>query len=128
MIKKIMLIVCLVSLFLVAGCQETQKSKSLTEVIKSQQAKDLSDSFVTTCDGYDRLTAMDLTPREIVIARRPGIEQTLYLSVVDKEGNAVSCKEPMKIVVENDGKLALECSSFGKFKPIAMKDGKVVVE
>jgi hypothetical protein len=98
----------------------------LIEVIKSQQAKDLSGGVDTTSNIW---MAAELSPRDVAIARRPGIEQTLYLPVVDKEGKEVNCsRESMKVVVENDGKLALECSSFEKFTLAAVKDGKVVVE
>lgn len=103
--------------------------KIFDRVLKLQQAKELSSSIVATCDGCNGLLALEVSPRDMVLAEKPGIEQRLYLTAIDKNGNEIKCcKKPMRIVVENDGKLGLECLYCGKFKPIAVKDGKVVVE
>lgn len=131
MIRKTMLIVCLLSISLILGCQEKQKPASLEKELKQEQEKELEYSIAATCEGCDSRWALnEETPRDLVIARNPGIDnQQLYLTVVDKNGKSMECcKKPMRIVVENDGKLALYCPHCGKLKPIAVKGDKVVVE
>jgi hypothetical protein len=130
MIRKAMLIVCLLSLALVFGCQEGKKSASEIKEIKQEQANELAYSIAGTSEDSDIKWLLDVPPRDLVIARNPGIDnQVLYLTVVDKEGKSMECcKKPMRIVVRNNGKLALYCPHCGKFKPIAVKDSKVYVE
>ncbi len=127
---KIALTMMWLSLFLLTGCQEKQKPASLIDELKQEQQKELEYSIAGTCEGCDTRWALEVTPRDLVIARNPGIDnQVLYLSVFDKEGNPVKCcNKPMRIVVRNNGELALYCPSCGKLKPIAVKDGKVIVE
>ena len=121
---------CALLLSLTVGCQEKQKPDSLVNTLKQEQEKELKYSIAGTCEGCDKTWYLDATPRDMVIAHNPGIDnQQLYLTVVDKTGNPMKCcKKPMRIVVGNDGKLALSCPHCGKLKPIAVKDGKVVVE
>jgi len=130
MVRKIILMMCLFFLLSVIGCQDKQKPDSLVDTLKEKQAKELEYSIAGTCEGCNTVWDLETSPRDVVIARNPGIDnQPLYLTVVDKAGDAMKCcKKPMRIVVENDGKLALYCPDCGKFKPIAVKDGKVVVE
>lgn len=130
MIRKAVLVMYLLSLLLVLGCQEKQKPASLIKILKQKQAQELAEQLTATSDwdGYSRMV-LDIRPRDIVIARNPGIEQVLYLTVVDKEGKPIECShEPMRIMVDNDGKLLLKCSRYGKFKPVAVEGDKVVVE
>jgi len=128
--RKIILAVCLLSLAVVFGCEEKQKQDSLANTLKKTQEKQLEYSIAGTCEGCDTVWDLETSPHDMVIARNPGIDnQPLYLTVVDKAGDPMKCcKKPMRIVVESDGKLALYCPDCGKFKPIAVKDGKVVVE
>lgn len=128
--REIALGACLLLLTVIWGCEEKQKPDSLVNALKQKQAGELEYSIAGTCEGCDRVWDLEMSPRDIAIARNPGIDnQQLYLTVVDKAGNPMMCcKKPMRIVVENDGKLALYCPECGKFKPIAIKDGKVVVE
>jgi hypothetical protein len=128
--RKIMLVVCLLSLAFVLGCEEKQKPASLTNTLKQEQEKELAYSIAGTCEGCDTKMVLDVSPRDLVIARNPGIDnQQLYLTVVDKEGKPMQCcKKPMRIVVRNNGKLALYCPKCGKLKPIAVQGDKVVVE
>jgi len=130
MVRKITLIVCLLSLALFLGCQEEKKSASEVKGIKQAQAKELEYSIANTCEGCDTRLALDVSPREIKIAHNPGVDnQVLYLTVVDKENKPLKCcDQPMRIVVRNSGKLALYCPHCGKLKPISVKDGKVTVE
>jgi hypothetical protein len=130
MIRKVTVIGCLLSLLLVCGCQEQKKSASDIEKIKQQQAKEIEYSIANTCEGCDSKWALEASPRELEIGHNPGIDnQVVYLTVVDKDGNPLKCCDmPMRIVVRNNGKLALYCPHCGKLKPIAVKDGKVMVE
>lgn len=129
--RKITLVVCLLSLSLLLGCQEKQKGASLEKILKQEQKRALEAQIDGAWNGADmRLGSTDeMSPRDLAIAHNPGIEQELYLAAVDKENNPVECRQgPMKIVVDNDGKLLLECYRYGQFKPVAVKDDKVVVE
>jgi formamidopyrimidine-DNA glycosylase len=130
MIRQTILIVYILLLSLVLGCQEKQKPASLTRELKQEQKEELAGHIVATCDNCDTRMDLEVSPRDIEIARHPGIDnQVLYLTVVDKEGNPVRCcKNPMRIVVRNNGKLALWCPHCGKFKPVAVKGDKVIVE
>jgi hypothetical protein len=130
MIRKAMFIVCMLSIALILGCQEEKKSDSEVKEIKQTQTKELEYSIANTCEGCDTRMALDVSPREIEIGHNPGIDnQVLYLTVVDKESKPLKCcDQPMRMVVRNNGKLALYCPHCGKLKPIAVKDGKVTVE
>jgi uncharacterized lipoprotein NlpE involved in copper resistance len=130
MIRKAMFIVCMLLIALMLGCQEEKKSTSEVKDIKQTQTKELEYSIANTCEGCDTRMALDVSPREIEIGHNPGIDnQVLYLTVVDKEGKPLKCcDQPMRMVVRNNGKLALYCPHCGKLKPIAVKDGKVTVE
>ncbi|MEN6387050.1 MAG: hypothetical protein ABFD79_17865 [Phycisphaerales bacterium] len=125
---KTLLAIYLSSLILIFGCRQEQKSPSLVENIKEKHSRQIKNSIVATCDGcYDWL-GLYFTDRDIVIARNPGIEQDLYLSVVDDEGVPVTCcKKAMQLRVDPNGKLFLYCKTCGKLKPIAVIDGKVMV-
>jgi hypothetical protein len=125
-----MSIVCLLSLSLILGCQEGKKSASETKEIKQQQESELAYSIAGTNEDSSIKWSLDVPPRDLVIARNPGVDnQVLYLTVVGKDGKSMECcKKPMRIVVRNNGKLGLNCPHCGKLKPIAVKDGKVTVE
>jgi hypothetical protein len=128
--RKIMLAICVLSLSLVFGCEEQKKSASEIKEIQQKQAKELEYSIAGTCEGCDTRWTLDVSPRDLVIAENPGIDnQVLYLTVVGKDGKPMQCcNKPMRIVVRNNGKLALYCPSCGKLKPIAVQGDKVVVE
>ena len=131
MARKIMLVVCLLSLSLVLGCQEKQKSASQIDTIKQRQAEELKSSIAGVSeDGISASNFYDISPRDLMIAQNPGIDnQRLYLTVVGKDGKPKECcKKPMRITIDNDGKLALRCPHCGKLKPLAVKDGKITVE
>ncbi|MHB9069312.1 MAG: hypothetical protein ACYC54_02970 [Sedimentisphaerales bacterium] len=131
MARKVMLVVCLLSLSLLLGCQEKQKSASQINTIKQKQAKELKASIAGVSeDGIAVSNFYDMSPRDLMIAQNPGISnQQLYLSVVGKDGKPKECcKKPMRITIDNDGKLSLHCPHCGKLKPLAVKDGKVTVE
>lgn len=123
-----MLIVYLLLLLLVLGCQEKQKPASLERSLMQQQKNELEEQILATCDDYSTRMTFEATPRDITIARNPGIEQKLYLTAVDKEGKPIACEKPMRIMVDNDGRLLLKCPGGSEFKPIAVKDDKVVAE
>jgi hypothetical protein len=130
MTSKIMLIVWLLSLSLMLGCQEQGKSASEIEKIKQVQAQQIEYSIANTCEGCDTRWSLEASPRDIEIAQNPGVDnQLVYLTVVDKDGKPLKCCDrPMRMVVRNNGKLALYCPHCGKLKPISVKDGKVTVE
>lgn len=128
MIKKTLLAMCMLSLVLVLGCQEEKKPASLVEDIKQKQAQELKNSIVATCEGCDTWMGLYVSPRDIVIARNPSVEQVLYLTVLDDEGNPVTCCEkPMRVHVDGNGKLYLHCPGCGKVKPIEVEGDKVIV-
>jgi len=128
--RKIMLAVCVLSLALVFGCEEQKKSASEIKEIKQEQAQELEYSIAGVSTDDDTMATLDETPRDLMIARNPGIDdQRLYLTVVGKDGKPMQCcNKPMRIVVRNNGKLALYCPHCGKLKPIAVQGDKVVVE
>ncbi|MGB8226171.1 MAG: hypothetical protein WCE45_04795 [Sedimentisphaerales bacterium] len=132
MARKIVLMVCLLSLslLLVSGCEEKQKSASQVNAIKQKQAQELKYSIAGLSDDGNIKATLYETPRDLVIARNPGVDnQQLYLTVVGKDGKPKECcKKPMRIAVDNNGKLILRCPHCGKLKPIAVKDGKVTVQ
>lgn len=129
MIRKTLLIVNILSLMLILGCQEGKKSASFVEDIKQIQSRELKNSIVATCEGCNTYMDFYSTPRDIVIARNPAIDnQQLYLTVTDDEGKMVTCCEkPMRVMVDTDGKLYLYCAGCGKVKPIKVEDDKVMV-
>jgi ssDNA-binding Zn-finger/Zn-ribbon topoisomerase 1 len=129
MTKKTLLTIYLSSLILIFGCQQQEKKPaSLVQDIKEKQAQQIKNSIAATCEGCYGWLDLYFTDRDIVIARNPGIEQNLYLTVVDDEGVPVTCcKKAMQLRVGADGKLFLYCKTCGKLKPVAVKNGKVVV-
>ncbi|OQA02600.1 MAG: hypothetical protein BWY69_00978 [Planctomycetes bacterium ADurb.Bin401] len=125
--KRIIYFFCLTLFISAAGCR-TQESTELAETLKEKQARQIQNSFAAASDRYDAWILGYFTPRDIVIAKNPGIEQEVYLTVVDDEGNPVTCCEkPMRVRVEADGSLSLNCKTCGKLVPIAVKDHEVVV-
>jgi hypothetical protein len=132
MARKIVLMVCLLSLslLLVIGCEEKQKSASQVNTIKQEQAQELAYSIAGVSADDDTKATLYETPRDLMIARNPGVDnQQLYLTVVGKDGKPMlCCKKPMRIVVDNNGKLILRCPHCGKLKPLAVKDGVVTVQ
>jgi hypothetical protein len=128
MAKKILLTICILAAIYFIGCQPKTKPPSLVQDIKEKQEAELRNSIVATCDGCDSFMDLYFTDRDIVIARNPGIEQDLYLTVLDDEGVPVTCcKRAMQLRVDSDGKLFLYCKTCGKLKPIAVQNGKVFV-
>jgi hypothetical protein len=116
-------------MILISGCQEEGKPPKLVNKIKQQQADQIKSNIVSYCEQCDSpFTDVYFTPRDIVIARHPGIEQDLYLAVLDDEGVPVTCcKKPMRLKVDANGKLFLYCKTCGKLKPVTVIDNKVVV-
>ncbi|HAL44391.1 MAG: hypothetical protein A2Y12_02985 [Planctomycetes bacterium GWF2_42_9] len=125
---KTFLSLYLFALIFALGCQPQTKPPSLVEDIKTKQEKVLRNSIVASCEDCYSWLDMQFTDRDIVIARNPGIEEDLYLTVLDDEGVPVTCcKKSMQLRVDPNGKLFLYCKSCGNLKPIAVKDGKVFV-
>lgn len=113
---------------LAAGCEQQTKSPELVETLKEKQAGQIKNSFAAASDRYDAWILGYFTPRDVVIAKNPGIEQEVYLTVVDDEGVPVTCCEkPMRVRVEADGSLSMYCKTCGKLVPIEVKDHEVVV-
>lgn len=121
---------CLFTILLITGCNQQNQKKNLTPEQKDvrNQALQLKNAIVATCDLCSPFLGWDFTPRDATIARNPGIEQDLYLTVVDDEGKPVTCcKKPMRLRVDAQGNLALHCGTCGKLKPVAVHGDKVVV-
>jgi hypothetical protein len=128
MSRETLLAIYLSSMVLIFGCQQGNKPPSLVQDIREKQEHELKNSIAATCEGCNSWLGLYFTDRDIVIARNPGIEQDLYLTVVDDEGVPVTCcKKAMQLRVGADGKLFLYCKTCGKLKPVAVKNGKVVV-
>ena len=130
MIQRFVVVACVLSLSLFLGCEEKQKTTSLKNELKQLQAEELEQSIAGINEDDSVRWNLDLDPRDLTIARNPGIDnQELYLTVIGKDGKPMKCcKKPMRIVVRNNGKLGLYCPHCGKLKPIAVKGDKVVVE
>ncbi|OHB49428.1 MAG: hypothetical protein A2Y10_14450 [Planctomycetes bacterium GWF2_41_51] len=125
MIKAFLVLLLTLIVFLI-GCQE--KKPELIQTLKEKQARQLRNSIVATCEGCDTWAVEYFTPRDIVIARHPSIEQEVYLTVLDDEGNPVTCCEKaMRLRVEADGSLSLNCKTCGKLIPIEVRDHEVIV-
>ena len=130
MIQRFVVVACVLLLSLFLGCEEKQKTTSLKNELKQLQAEELKQSIAGINEDDSVRWNLDLDPRDLTIARNPGIDnQELYLTVIGKDGKPMKCcKKPMRIVVRNNGKLSLYCPHCGKLKPIAVKGDKVVVE
>jgi len=75
MIRKVMLMVCLLSLFLIFGCQGEQKSVSPEKSLNLKQKAESAEQIVEAHDGcYHRMTTY-VSPRDIATATNPGFEQ-----------------------------------------------------
>lgn len=123
MVKKATLAVSLLALFLVLGCQEEQKAPNTV----TQQLKD--HTVATDREYNNNYLSLYFTPDDYFMAKDPSGGRDVYLTAVDKDGKPIVChKAPMKMMLDKDGKAYLKCSHCGKMKPIAVKDGKVVVE
>jgi hypothetical protein len=125
--RKVMLVVCLLALSLLLGCQEKQMSASLEKSLKQEQKSQLQSSIAAVCEGCDTRMTLDVPVRDILIARDPTIERPLYLTTVDKQGRPVECSKAL-VRIDVDGKLILKCLHNGQFNPVAVEDDKVVVE
>ncbi|HBG27951.1 MAG: hypothetical protein A2Y10_18235 [Planctomycetes bacterium GWF2_41_51] len=123
MVKKATFAVFVLGLFLILGCQERQKTPE--ETVTQQ----LKDSAVAASGYNDSYISVIFSEDDYFIARDPSGGRDIYLTAVDKDGGPIAChKGPMRMMLDRDGKAYLKCSHCGKMKPIAVKDGKVVVE
>jgi len=123
MARKRVLIVCLFASLLIIGCEESQKTT------KDTVTQQLEESALEASGYGDSYLSLYFTPDDYFIAHDPSGGKDIYLTAVDKDGKPVVChKAPMKMMLDKDGKAYLKCSHCGKMKPIAVKDGKVIVE
>jgi hypothetical protein len=113
----------MLAFLVVSGCQQgpVSSEESLRHEVEGQ--------LVASCDGCDTRMIFTVSPQDIITARDPSGNKELYLTVVDKDGKPVECcHSPMRVMVDENGKLMLKCPHCGKLKPIAVKNGKVYVE
>ena len=123
MAQKTALIECSLLLLLALGCQEGQKAP------KETLAPTAKEQIVSTPDENNTRMEFMVDDEDILTARNPGSQQPIYLTVVDKDGKSKECcKQPMRVMVDKSGRLALKCPKCKKVKPISVKDGKITAE
>ena len=125
MVTRVLLSGMLLSILIVAGCEQQTAATSPQAKLKQEVRNQLAIS----CDGCNSYMALYVDPTDILEARYPSGNDPLYLTVVGEDGQPIKCcNSPMRAIVNDKGELMLHCPHCGKLKPLAVRNGKVYVE